>query len=78
MADSIEDWYAQYDLPGGDLTSAPNYYYSEDDDPGRTSARGVFVSGASESYREDPLDCAACGHTHPESLDERGRCPYCR
>ncbi|MEV4875588.1 hypothetical protein [Streptomyces cyaneofuscatus] len=78
MADSIEDWYAQYDRPGGDPTRAPNYYYSEDDDPIRTPAGGSLVYGAPKPYEEDPLDCAGCGHTHPENLDERGRCPYCR
>lgn len=31
--DSIADWYAEYDLPGGSPSRAPNYYYSEDDDP---------------------------------------------
>lgn len=76
--DSIADWYAEYDLPGGDRSKAPNYYYSEDDDlidyPREASSAGTpdWTAGV------DPFECAACGHTNPESLDERGLCPYCR
>jgi hypothetical protein len=76
--DSIAEWYAQYDLPGGDASRAPNYYYSEDDDP-RDVPREVPCGGLYRpSGRVDPYECTGCGHTNPESLDERGRCPYCR
>ncbi|MFP8903948.1 hypothetical protein [Streptomyces atacamensis] len=76
--DSIGDWYAEYDLPGGDPARAPNYYHSEDDDP-IDYPREVSLAGTHyQSPEVDPFECAGCGHTHPENLDERGLCPYCR
>ncbi|MFD7446182.1 hypothetical protein [Streptomyces sp. NPDC059909] len=76
--DSIADWYAEYDLPGGNPSRAPNYYYSEDDDPIEYPQEASSAMPRLQDYRADPLECAGCGHTHPESLDKRGLCPYCR
>lgn len=75
--DSIGDWYAAGDRPGGDPSWAPNYYLSEDDDPidYPREPDGLEVEG--QRYAADPLECQGCGHTHPESLDENGLCPYC-
>ncbi|MFE0088738.1 hypothetical protein [Streptomyces sp. NPDC059016] len=74
--DSIEDWYSQYDLPGGEPSRAPNYYYSDDDE--HVEHQWGTVGGYDQEYRVDPFECTGCGHLNPESLDEKGRCPYCR
>lgn len=75
---SIGDWYAQYDSPGGDPSKAPNYYYSEDDDVIDYSREVPPSAMPYQDSRIDPLECAGCGHTHPESLDEHSLCPYCK
>ncbi|MFG2305236.1 hypothetical protein [Actinacidiphila glaucinigra] len=76
--DSIADWYAEYDLPGSDPSRAPNYYYSEDDDPIQYPLEPSSAMPQQQDLRADPLECAGCGHANPESLDKRGLCPYCR
>ncbi|MCW2904533.1 MAG: hypothetical protein JWO67_6798 [Streptosporangiaceae bacterium] len=76
--DSIEDWYGKRDLPGGDPSRAPNYYYSEDNDTIDYPGEAFSAATHYQDDRVDPLECAGCGHTHPESLDEHGLCPYCR
>jgi hypothetical protein len=76
--DSIADWYAEYDLPGGSPSRAPNYYYSEDDDPLDSPREISSLRLQHTGAAADPYECRGCGHTHPESLDERGLCPYCR
>ncbi|MEU8480988.1 hypothetical protein [Streptomyces hygroscopicus] len=75
--DSIGDWYAASDRPGGDPSWAPNYYPSEDDDPIEYLREPDGAVTADQSHAEDPLACEGCGHTHPESLDENRLCPYC-
>jgi hypothetical protein len=75
--DSIGDWYAENDLPAGDPSQAPNYYYSEDDDS-IDYPRESDVGYELDLRAEDPFECTGCGHLNPESLDEQGRCPYCR